>query len=59
MKPAIIDSQGKPGIAGSTTGVELKAVEEVVAYEGVLATVSVDTDVLTSVLVDGVAVVIT
>ena len=48
IRPAIIDSQGKPGIAGTTMGVEIKLVAELTVV-GVLPTVTVDTDVLTTV----------
>lgn len=46
----MIDSHGKPGIAGKTIGVVTELVELLVVV-GVLATVSVDTDVLTKVVV--------
>jgi hypothetical protein len=57
IKPAIIDSHGNPGIAGSTIGVETELVDELTVVVGVLATVKVDTDVLTTVVVNGLAVV--
>ena len=59
MRPAIIDSHGKPGIAGSTIGVEMEIVDELTVVVGVLATVKVDTAVLTTVVVKGFAVVTT
>jgi hypothetical protein len=51
IRPAIIDSHGKPGIAGSTIGVDTELVEELVVAVVVLATVKVDTAVLTTVVV--------
>ena len=47
--PAIMDSQGKPGIAGSTIGVETETVVELLVIVGVLTTVIVETEVLTTV----------
>ena len=58
IKPAIIDSHGKPGIAGNTIGVETEIVVELLVVVGVLTTVSVDTDVLTTVVVNELVVVI-
>ena len=52
MMPAIMDSQGKPGIAGNTIGVETELVTEVLVVVGVLATVIVDIEVLTIVVMD-------
>jgi len=46
--PAMIDSHGKPGIAGRTMGVETEVVVTVLVC-GVLTTVIVETDVLTTV----------
>jgi hypothetical protein len=51
MIPAIMDSQGKPGIAGNTIGVETELVTEVLVVVGVLTTVIVDIEVLTTVVV--------
>jgi hypothetical protein len=51
MMPAIMDSHGKPGIAGNTIGVETEIVVELLVVEGVLTTVMVDTEVLTAVVV--------
>jgi hypothetical protein len=48
----MIDSHGKPGIAGRANGVETELVEDVTAV-GVLSTVMVDTAVLTTVVTDG------
>lgn len=48
--PAIMDSQGKPGIAGNTIGVETELVTEVLVVVGVLTTVIVDIEVLTTVV---------
>ena len=48
MMPTIMDSHGKPGIAGSTIGVEI--VVELLVIVGVLTTVIVDTEVLTTVV---------
>jgi len=50
MMPAIMDSQGKPGIAGNTIGVETELVTEVLVVVGVLTTVIVDIEVLTTVV---------
>jgi len=50
MMPAIMDSQGKPGIAGSTIGVETDSVVELLVVVGVLIIVIVDTEVLTMVV---------
>ena len=50
IKPAIMDSQGKPGIAGIIIGVETELVEELKVVVGVLETVTVDTSVLTIVI---------
>jgi len=49
IKPAIIDSHGKPGTAGRTIGVETDIVVELIEVVGVLTTVIVDTDVDTDV----------
>ena len=49
ISPAIIDSHGKPGMAGRTIGVETAIVVELVV--GVFTTVIVETDVLTTVVV--------
>jgi hypothetical protein len=46
IRPAIIDSHGKPGIAGSTIGVVTVLVAELTVVEGVLSTVTVDTETL-------------
>jgi hypothetical protein len=46
----MIDSHGKPGIAGSTIGVETELVSELTVVVGVLSTVNVDTEVLSIVL---------
>ena len=51
MMPAMMASHGKPGIAGSTIGVETELVTEVLVVVGVLTTVIVDIEVLTSVVV--------
>ena len=51
IRPAMIDSQGKPGTAGITIGVETEIVVELLVVVGVLTTVIVDTDVLISVVV--------
>jgi hypothetical protein len=51
MMPAIMDSHGKPGIAGSTIGVETEIVVELLVVVGVLTTVIVDNEVLTTVVV--------
>jgi len=56
IKPAIIDSHGNPGIAGSSTGVETELVEELTVVVGVFSTVTVDTAVLTTVVATGVVV---
>jgi hypothetical protein len=56
MIPAIMDSHGKPGIAGSTIGVETEIVVELLVVVGVLTSVIVDTDILTTVVVIGVVV---
>jgi hypothetical protein len=53
IRPAIIDSHGKPGMAGSIIGVETELVAELTIIVGVLAIVRVDTDVLTTVLANG------
>jgi len=45
-----MDSQGKPGIAGSTIGVETETVVELLVIVGVLTTVIVETEVLTTVV---------
>jgi hypothetical protein len=52
MIPAMIDSQGNPGIAGKVSGVEIEIAVEVlvVVGVGVLTTVIVETDVLTTVV---------
>ena len=50
MIPAIMDSHGKPGIAGSAIGVETETVVELLVIVGVLTTVIVDTEVLTTVV---------
>jgi hypothetical protein len=42
MTPTIIDSHGKPGIAGSTIGVETEIVVELLVVVGMLVTVTVD-----------------
>ena len=55
ISPAIIDSHGKPGMAGSTIGVETEIIVELVV--GVLTTVIVETDVLTTVVVSELVVV--
>jgi hypothetical protein len=47
IRPEIMDSHGKPGIAGSTIGVVTELVDELIVVVGVLETVTVDTDVLT------------
>jgi hypothetical protein len=52
----MIDSHGKPGIAGSAIGVETELVDELNVVVGVLETVTVDIAVLT-IVVDGVVVV--
>ena len=54
IKPAIMDSHGKPGTAGSTRGVVAELVVELTV--GVAATVKVDTDMLTTVVVNGLVV---
>ena len=51
IRPAIIDSHGKPGIAGSTIGVVTELVDELIVVVGVLETVTVDTEVLTTAVV--------
>lgn len=51
IRPAIMDSHGKPGIAGRTIGVETELVAELSVVVGVLTTVTVDIDVLTMVLI--------
>lgn len=56
ISPAMMDSQGKPGIAGSTIGVETELVVVELTVVGVLATVNVDTAVLTTVVVSGLVV---
>jgi len=56
--PAITDSHGKPGIAGSTIGVETDIVVELLVDVGVLTTVIVDTDVLTTVVVSELVVIV-
>jgi hypothetical protein len=53
----MIDSHGKPGIAGRTIGVETELVDELTVVAGVVATVRVDTAVLTTVVVTGLIVV--
>jgi len=58
IRPAIIDSHGKPGIAGSIIGVETELVVELTVVVGVLATVTVDTAVLTTVVANGLVAVI-
>lgn len=55
--PAMMDSHGKPGIAGSTIGVETDIVVELLVVVGVLTTVIVETDVLTKVVVGELAVI--
>jgi hypothetical protein len=54
ITPAMIDSNGNPGIGGKVIGVETELVVEVVAgvVEGVLIAVVVSTDVLTPTVVD-------
>ena len=52
ISPAIMDSQGNPGTAGSVIGVETEALDI-----EVLTTVIVDTDVLTDVTVSELVVV--
>jgi len=52
-----MDSHGKPGIAGSTIGVETEIVVELLVVVGVLTTVIVETDVLTTVVVSELVVV--
>jgi hypothetical protein len=47
----MMDSHGKPGIAGRTIGVETEIVVELLVVVGVLTTVIVETDVLTTVVV--------
>ena len=47
----MIDSHGKPGIAGKTIGVETEIVVELLVVVGVLMTVIVDTAELTMVVV--------
>lgn len=49
IRPAMIDSHGKPGIGGSVIGVDIVEVELV---DGVLTTVVVWTEVLTDVLTE-------
>jgi hypothetical protein len=56
IRPAMIDSHGKPGMAGSIIGVETELVDELNVVVGVLETVTVDIEVLT-IVVDGVLVV--
>ena len=56
IRPAIMDSHGKPGIAGSTIGVET-AIVELATVVGMIAGVMVGTDVLTTVLVIGLVVI--
>jgi len=51
IRPAMIDSHGKPGIAGNTIGVETEIVVELLVVVGVLMTVIVDTAELTMVVV--------
>jgi hypothetical protein len=51
MMPTMMDSHEKPGIAGSTNGVETEIVVELLVVVGVLMTVIVDTEVLTTVVV--------
>jgi len=46
-----MDSHGKPGIAGNTIGVETEIVVELLVVVGVLTTVKVETEVLTTVVV--------
>jgi len=46
-----MDSHGKPGMAGSTIGVVTEFVDELVVVVGVLETVTVDTEVLTTAVV--------
>ena len=55
--PAMMDSHGKPGIAGSTIGVVTEIVVELLVVVGVLTTVIVETDVLTTVVVSELVVV--
>jgi hypothetical protein len=57
IKPAIIASHGKPGIAGSIIGVVTETVVALLVVVGVLTTVSVETDVLTTVVVSELVVV--
>jgi hypothetical protein len=51
IRPASIDSHGKPGIAGSTMGVETELVDELIVVVGTVETVTVDTEVLTTTVV--------
>ena len=55
--PAMMDSHGKPGTAGNTVGVETLIVLKVLVVVGVLTTVIVDTDALTTVVVNELVVV--
>jgi len=48
IRPAIMDSHGKPGIGGITRGVEAELVSVLNVVVGVLETVMVDTAVLTT-----------
>ena len=57
MSPAMIDSHGKPGMAGRTIGVVNAVVAEVIVGV-VLATVTVDTDMLGTVVVKELAIVL-
>ena len=52
MMPAMIDSHGNPGTAGRVIGVETEIVLEVLVVVGVLTTVNVETEVLTTVAID-------
>jgi hypothetical protein len=51
IKPAMIASHGKPGIAGNIIGVVTEIVVALLVVVGVLTTVIVETDVLTTVVV--------
>jgi len=53
-----MDSHGKPGMAGNTIGVDVELVDVLVVVVGVLTTVTVDNDVLTTVVVNELIVVI-
>jgi hypothetical protein len=58
IRPAIMDSHGKPGMAGNTIGVDVELVDVLVVVVGVLTTVTVDNDVLITVVVNELVVVI-